>query len=268
MEILYIIIFFILGSVMGSFYAVIGDRLPKKENFTTSRSHCDSCGHELKFYDMIPIISYIIYKGRCRYCKKKIPVIVFLSELFTGVLFAVSYYSFSFSLDLLIALGVVSLLVIVIVSDVTYFVIPDEVLIFFSIYFIVIDLLNIGFIDTLKRIGGGLFLFALMYLISVLGKIIFKKEALGGGDVKLMFVFGLVLEPLLGVTSIFLGSLIALPVAIVILVTNREHMIPFGPFLLIAFAIIYFTKIDSNDLINLITLDRLYSTKKFFEKVF
>ncbi len=241
--------FFIIGSVLGSFYGVLGERLPKKENFTTSRSHCDSCKHELKFYDMIPIISYLLYRGKCHYCKKEIPKIVFFSELSTSILFAISYYSFGFSIELLYALGIVSLLDIVIVSDLLYFIIDDEVLLFFSFYFIILDFIYLGFNDTCKRIVGALFLFLLMYFISFMGSKIFKKEALGGGDVKLLFVFGLVLEPLLGVFAIFLGSLIALPVAIFILVKNKEHMIPFGPFLLIAFTLIYFTKITSADFI-------------------
>lgn len=250
MDILYMVFFFILGSIMGSFYAVVGLRLPKKENFINSRSHCDTCKHELAFYDMIPILSYIIYRGRCRYCKAKIPPILFLSEISTGLLFMVSYYSFGFSIDLLVALGIVSLLIIVIVSDVSYFIIPDEVLIFFTIYFIVFDFIKLGFYGTCHRILGAIFLFLLMYAISLIGKAIFKKEALGGGDVKLLFLFGLVLEPVLGVFSIFLGSLIALPVAIIILLTNKEHIVPFGPFLLIAFLIIYFSKISVSDFIN------------------
>lgn len=250
MDCLYLIFFFIFGTVLGSFYGVVGERLPKGENFTTSHSKCNSCKHELKFYDLIPIISYLLSKGKCRYCGKKIPIMLPLLEITTGLLFSVSYYSFGFSLDLLIALGVISILMIVIVSDVLYYVIPDEIIIFFIFYFIIIQLFRLGFNGTCTQIVTGLFLFLLMYLIMWGGEKILKKECLGGGDVKLLFVFGLVLEPILGVFTIFLGSLIALPVAIVILYTNKEHMIPFGPFLLIAFAIIYFTKIDTYTFIN------------------
>ncbi len=254
MNTIYILFFFILGSILGSFYAVVGERLPKKENFINSRSHCDSCNHTLKFIDMIPIISYIIYKGKCKYCGKKIPKLLFVSELGTGILFAVSFYSFGFSLDLLIALGTVSLFIIVLVSDLTYLVIPDEVLIFFGIYFIMLDLLKYGLSGTSRKIVGAFFLFLLMYSISLLGKAIFKKDALGGGDIKLMFIFGLVLEPILGVLVIFIGSLIALPVAIYILKKNKDHVVPYGPFLTLAFLIIYFSKINVKDIINFLTI--------------
>lgn len=254
MNTLYIIFFFILGSVCGSFFAVIGERLPKKENFTTSHSHCNSCKKRLKFYDMIPILSYLLNLGRCRYCQEKIPIMLPLLELITGLLFSVCYYSFGFSYNLLIALGVVSILMIVLVTDLTYYIIPDEVIVFFIFYFMIIQFLNKGFNATCTHIVTGLFLFSLMYFIMWLGEKMFKKESLGGGDVKILFVFGLVLEPLLGVLTIFIGSLIALPIAIIILLTNKEHMIPFGPFLTIAFAILFFSKITTLDFLHFLGL--------------
>lgn len=250
MEVVYLIFFFILGCFLGSFYCVVGERLPKKENFTTSRSKCASCNHILYYKDLIPVFSYIFLKGKCRYCGGGIPINLPVLEILTGLLFAVSFYSFGFSYDLLIALGVVSLLIIILVTDLTYFIIPDEILIFFSIYFIIIQFLKVGIYSTFSYILVGVFLFAIMYLIMRLGEFIFKKESLGGGDVKLLFLFGLVLEPLLGVMTIFLGSIIALPVAIFLLCKNKDHIIPFGPFLLVAFAIFFFSKLTTSDIIN------------------
>jgi leader peptidase (prepilin peptidase)/N-methyltransferase len=247
---MYTIIFFILGTVMGSFYTVVGLRLPKKEDFIKGRSHCDKCKHELYLYEMIPILSYILQKGKCRYCHEKIDAMMPLMEFFSGLLFAVSYYSYGFSLDLLIALGIVSLLLIVMVTDLTYLIIPDEVLIFFSIYFIIVQFFRVGWKATLIHILTGLFLFAIMYLIMLLGNKLLHKESLGGGDIKLMFLFGLVLDPLLGVLSIFFGSLFALPISLVILIKQKERLIPFGPFLLMAFAFIFFTKITSSMVIS------------------
>ena len=162
MNILYLIIFFIFGTLMGSFLTVIGLRLPKKENFTTTHSHCDSCGHILTLTEMIPIISYILQKGRCRHCGKKVDILSTYVELFTGALFAVAFYAFGFSYELLIALGIVSLLMIVVVSDITYLIIPDEALVFFSIYFIIFQILNLGLIGAGKQILSGIFLFGVM----------------------------------------------------------------------------------------------------------
>lgn len=245
MNILYLIIFFILGLHMGSFLTVIGLRLPKKENFTTTRSHCDSCGHILGATEMIPILSYILQKGRCRHCGAKVDVLSTYIEFFTGALFAVAFYAFGFSYELLIALGIVSLLMIVVVSDITYLIIPDEVLAFFSVYFLIIQILNLGLLGAGKQLLSGLFLFGVMYLIMILGNKMLKKESLGGGDIKMMFVFGLVLDPLLGALSIFLASVIALPISLILLKHQRERVIPFGPFLLIALTFIYFAGITT-----------------------
>lgn len=253
MLVFYLIIFFILGTLCGSFFTVVGLRLPKNENFTTTHSHCDSCGHELKLYEMIPIISYAIQRGRCRYCKQKIDITSTFIEFFTGLLFAVSFYSFGFSYEFAIGLGVISLLMIVIVSDLIYLIIPDEVLIFFSVYFLIFQFLNLGLVGGLIKLASGIFLFALMYTIMLVGNKILKKECLGGGDIKMMFVFGLVLDPLLGTLTIFLGSFIALPISLFLLYKNKEKVIPFGPFLLIALAIIYFTKLTPEVIVNFLT---------------
>ena len=245
-KIMYVIIFSIIGTFMGSFYTVVGLRLPNKKSFIASRSECDFCQHKLPIYQMIPILSYIFLRGKCHYCHHKIDLLSTYIEFFTGVLFGVAYYSFGWSLDLAIALGVISLLVIVIVSDLTYLIIPDEILYFFTIYFVIIQIFNIGVSKTLYHIGIGGFLFLVMYLIMIIGNYVFKRESMGGGDIKLMFIFGLILDPLLGCITIFLGSLIALPMAIILYMQKKERIIPFGPFLLLAFTIIYFTKINSN----------------------
>ena len=113
MQILYIILFFILGTCLGSFYTVVGLRLPRGEGFCFSRSYCDECKHELSFIEMIPIVSYIFLKGRCRWCSSKINSLSTYIEFFTGLLFAVAFYSYGYTYDLLIALGIISLLVIV-----------------------------------------------------------------------------------------------------------------------------------------------------------
>lgn len=246
MNLFYLIIFFIFGLAMGSFYAVIGYRIPREESFIKGHSHCDNCGHRLSFLDLFPILSYIILRGRCRYCKQKISSLSTWMEFFSGVLFALSYYVFGFSLELLIALGIVSLLVILSITDISYMIIPDEILIFFGAYFLIITFFQRGILNVLISIGSGIALFVIMYLIMVIGNAIFNKETLGGGDVKLMAVVGMVLTPITGIISIFLGSLLALPISFLLLLKKNQNLIPFGPFLLIAFAILYFMKIDDS----------------------
>ena len=244
MNIIYMIIFFILGLHMGSFYTVVGLRLPNHEKFIIGRSHCDTCKHPLSLLDMIPLISFFAFRGKCRYCRSKISPLSTDMEFFTGILYLLSYIVFGFSYELLIALGIVSLLIIISVSDITYYVIPDELLIFFSVYFYLIILLKDGFPYSILSLISGVFLFTVMYLIMIFGNFLFKKESLGGGDIKMMFVFGLVLPPLLGVISIFLGSFLALPVSLLILLKKKNHLVPFGPFLLISLTFLYFTQIS------------------------
>lgn len=250
MHIIYLIIFFILGCHMGSFYTVIGMRLPKHEDFFTSRSHCDKCNHNLTLLDMIPVLSYLFLKGRCRYCHKKISNISTYMEIFTGMLYALSYWIFGISFELFTALGLVSLLSIVSVSDIMYYIIPDEILIFFSGYFLIVNTLNNNVMSSLNCLLSGLILFGTMYLIMIIGNLIFKKETLGGGDIKLMFVIGIVISPFLGLVSIFLSSFIALPVSVLILLKKNKNIIPFGPFLIISAMLIFMTKIDMSMIIN------------------
>lgn len=245
MEILYLIIFFILGSFVGTISTILGLRLPKQEKTFGNKPHCDNCSHELKRTETIPLISYITHRGRCKYCHTKIDILYPYMEFFSGLLFSVCYYSFGFSYEMLTGLGIITMLMIIVVSDLTYLIIPDEVLIFFSIYFIIIEFLKAGLKGTITHIATGLLLFTIMYSVMLIGNKVLKKESLGGGDIKMMFLFGLVLDPLLGTLTIFLGSLFALPMSLYLMKKNNEKVIPFGPFLLLAFAFIYFTKLTT-----------------------
>lgn len=249
MDSLYLIIFFILGTVLGGFYTVLGSRLAQ-EDYHFFPYRCNHCHHKLSILESIPILSYFFLKRKCKYCHMKIDGMEPLMELFTGILFAVAYYSFGFSYEFLIALGIISLLIIVTVSDLNYLIIPDEVLIFFVLYFVLVQFFSLGAIAIVEHIFTGVFLFVLMYAIMWLGEKTLKKESLGGGDVKMMFLFGLVLDPLLGTVAIFLGSLFALPMSLFLLYKNHEKVIPFGPFLLLALAFLYFTKITPEMLVH------------------
>lgn len=251
----YLVFFFILGTIFGSFYQVVGERLPKGESIVKPKhSYCPNCKKRLKWYELIPIFSYLIQLGKCSKCKSHISLMYPFIEIVTGSLFAVSYYSFGISYELIISLVLVSFFSIVIVSDLTYMIIPDEVTIITALVIVIINFLNLGFMDGLIKLGHGLITFAFMYLIMLLGNFIFKKESLGGADVKLMFLAGLVLTPILGITVVFLASCIALPISLIILIVDKDHMIPFGPFLVAAIIFLYFLKIDLNSLLNLLNL--------------
>ena len=249
METLYMICFFLLGSALGSFYNVLGLRIVKHESIIKPRSHCEKCGHVLKWYEMIPILSYIFLNGRCRNCKTKLSWLYLFSEVFCGLLFAISYYSFGFSYNLLIALIISSLLIIVTVSDLTYMIIPDRFIIISSVLILIIKLIGYGPKELLYSILSGIISFGVMYLIMQFGSFLFKKEKMGGADVKLMFTVGICLEPLLSLIVIIIASVVALPISLILLVKEKEHAIPFGPFILIGLLVVFFTKLNSQEII-------------------
>lgn len=252
MNIYYIIAFFILGTILGSFYNVVGFRLPKDESILKpAHSYCDNCKHQLGFTSLIPIFSYLFQGGKCKYCKAKISLFYPFIELLTGALFAVSYYSFGFTPDLFISLSLVSLFSIVIVSDLNYLMIPDEVTLITGL----VIAISIFFRDhsevLLKSIGSGILLFVIMYGIMLLGDFLFKRESLGGADIKLMFIAGLVLGPILGVFVIFVSSVVALPVSILLYMINKEKVIPFGPFIVFSILLLFFLKVDVSRLLGI-----------------
>lgn len=240
---------FIIGLLFGSFYNVVGMRLPNNESIVFPGSHCEKCNHKLKWYENIPLISYIILGGKCSNCKTKISVWYPAIELFTGMLFLISYYTFGLTYEFAIAIIISSLVSIIFVSDINYYIILDSPLIIGSILIIIIKLLSTSLKDTLISVGSGMLIFAIMYGIMLLGNLLFKKESLGGGDIKLSFVAGLVLGPILGIFYIIFGAFLAFPYAMYITIRNKENMLPFGPFLISSLLIIY---LDYNFFLNFI----------------
>lgn len=259
MEIYYAILVFIYGLLLGSFFNVVGYRIPNNLSIIRPGSFCPKCKHELKWYELIPVLSFIIQKGKCRKCKCKISLFYPTIELLTGILSLVAYLIFGFSMNFVISLFVIAFLVIVIVSDFSYLIIPDEITSFFSIFIIAIQLVYKGWEYALSSCFFGLFLFTLMFLIMYVGSKIMNEEALGGGDVKLMFFVGAVLNIINpinifdissyfvlinGFFEIFLSCLIAAPFALFNFFSRKGRAIPFGPFILCALLIIFLISFD------------------------
>ncbi len=234
---------FVLGTILGSFYNVVGWRLPKGESIITPPSHCPKCNHRLTPLELIPIISYIIQGGKCKNCKEKISWYYPAFEAFCGLLFVLSYLSFGLTYELIIALTFISMLIIIMVSDYHYMIISDEVLIFFTIAI----LIEQGFIygvDVLPRILSGLISFAAMFVIKIFGDLIFRQESMGGGDIKLLGIFGLVLGWQNALISIVVASFIGLPISLIAVNLKKTHIVPFGPFLAMGAIIVLLTHVD------------------------
>lgn len=246
------IIFFIFGLIFGSFFQVVGLRLPKGESIIKPASHCTNCDKKLKWYELIPILSYIIQGGKCRHCKNHISIKYPLYELLTGICFALLYIVFGFSTDIIIPLTLTSALIIVIISDIEYMVIPDEVLLFGTVILLVETLVLKGWGAGLHSFLGGLLGFVLMYVIKLAGDFAFKAESLGGGDIKLFFMLGLVFNFDTIVVILFLASFFALPYAISIMLMKKDNVVPYGPFISLTAIVLLLIKLTNFSLLELI----------------
>lgn len=234
------VLVFFIGAIMGSFYLVIGTRLPRREDVIKTRSKCDSCGKTLKWYNLIPIFSYVLQGGKCTFCHEKISCEHYWVEFATGLLFLITYIYFPFGYEFLTGLIIVSLLMIIFVSDFKYMIILDSPLIIGSILILVLKIIYLDLTQASISLLSGLALFLVMLFVSWLGKIIFKKDALGGGDIKLAFLIGLILDFKLGLVAIILASFLALPYAVAILMLKKNNEFPFGPFLAGSLFIVFY----------------------------
>ena len=254
MEIYYAIVLFVFGTIFGSFYNVVGDRVADGKSIIYPPSHCPKCKHRLTPLELVPIFSYLFQGGKCKNCKCKIPLFHPLYEIFVGLLFMFSYISFGFTGDLVIAITFVSMLAIIIVSDYYYMIIPDEILIFFGVT-LALEVLLINGIDAFGiSLLSGIISFGVMFLIKLFGDFIFKTESMGGGDIKLLFFLGFILGWPQALLSIFLGSIIGLPISLIVLKIKNTNIIPFGPFLALGAIIILLTQFNNEILLNALTM--------------
>lgn len=250
MEVAIGIFLFILGTILGSFYNVVGYRIPKGESIVYPPSHCTNCNHKLTFFELIPVSSYIFQKGKCKHCHQKISLFYPIFETLTGVLFVLSYISYGLTPELIIALTFVSLMIIIVVSDYHYLIISDGALITFGILLFIEILIINGLNAALYSLLNGLLAFLTMFILKKFGDFLFKKESMGGGDIKLLFIFGMVLSYPIAILSIFVGSLIGLPLALLILYKEKDHVIPFGPFLAVGATLLLLLQFNLEMIIN------------------
>ena len=231
---------FIIGVIFGSFYNVVGMRLPNGESIIKPGSHCPKCGHMLSWYENIPLISYIILGGSCRKCKKPISSTYFLMELLSGALFALCYKVFNgINVNFFLSIIIVSLVIIIFVSDSKYMIINDSPLVVATILIFLIKWYDEGILNALMSLVYGVGIFAFAYLLRLFGYLVFKQEALGGGDIKLSFVAGCLLGLDLGIVYVVLASFLAFPYALYVTLKNKDNMLPFGPFLVASLLIVF-----------------------------
>lgn len=231
------IFFFLLGISFGSFYNVVGLRSPKNETYVNNRSYCPNCKKALSWYELIPIVSFFIQRGKCRACEQEISVIYPFVELLTGMLFAFSYLVLGYNWELLIALLLVSMLMIILVSDLTYMIIQNKILLFFLPLFIILRIV-VPLDPWWSPIVGSAGAFLLLAILIIL-----SRGGMGAGDMKLFGVLGIVLGLNKVLLAFFLSCLIGAIVGILLMVlkiVKRKQPIPFGPYIALAALISYF----------------------------
>ena len=231
---------FVLGSIWGSFCNVCIYRLPDNDSVVTKRSFCRSCKNKIKWYDNIPLLSFIFLKGKCRGCKNKISSQYFLVELISAVSFLFIYFIYGISITTLLLIILSIFFIIIFFIDLKHYIIPNE---------LTFPLMLIGFVKSfdpnlnqtifpnyINSLLGGFFGYAVIWLIIFFYKKVRNKEGMGLGDAKLMavvgFWFGWVSIPF----TIFISSVVALVLVIPSLIKKTRDMkaqIPFGPYIII-----------------------------------
>jgi leader peptidase (prepilin peptidase)/N-methyltransferase len=237
MTILIAIYVFILGLVLGSFFNVVALRVPAKQSIIRPPSACPTCGTQLKSKDLIPVISYLLSKGSCNYCGTKVSFLYPIGELATGLLFLWVYVHEGITGEALVGLVLVSLLVIITISDLTVMRIPNKILLFFFPICVMLRVLFSGGQAWWSYVLGAVIGSGIIVLISLV-----TRGGMGMGDAKLLLVCGSVV----GITHILvafvlaclIGSLIG-GLLLLLNIIKRKQPIPFGPYLAVGILISY-----------------------------
>ncbi|QEK12130.1 prepilin peptidase [Crassaminicella thermophila] len=239
-------IILLLGLLIGSFLNVCIFRIPRGESIVYPSSHCLKCNTPLKSIDLVPVFSYLIYRGKCRYCGAKLSIQYPTIELMNAIIYMLLYYKFGCTFDFLQYTILASLLIVISLIDFYHQIIPDGLIMFGLIvtFLLKIPLLVKDFTLIYNYLiglllGGGFFL-----LLAII-----TNGAMGGGDIKLMGLLGLWLGwkwiLLIMFLSFFLGSIISI-LLMISKKKGRKDMIPFAPFIGLA---VLMTVCYGNDII-------------------
>ncbi|MEY8415268.1 prepilin peptidase [Tissierella praeacuta] len=237
-----IILISLYGLLIGSFLNVCIYRIPKEESIVFPSSHCPNCDTNLKWYDLVPVFSFIVQRGKCRYCGGKISPQYPIIELLNSIIYLIIYIKFGFALEFFFYAIIFSLLIVITVIDLQHMIIPDILVVLILgitiIYKIFSYILYSKSPELLNSIGGLVLSGALFILI-----IIVSKGGMGGGDVTLIGALGFILGIKKIFLTIFLSFLLGAIISVFLLimkVKERKDPIPFGPFIILGFFIVVF----------------------------
>ncbi|MGM0472411.1 MAG: prepilin peptidase [Bacillota bacterium] len=221
-------IIFIFGLIIGSFLNVVIYRLPQDKSVIFTRSNCPNCQMELGVLDLIPILSFIIMKGRCRYCNTKISYQYPVVELVTGLVFLLLFQQYQLSIELLIYLLLSSLLIVSAVIDFKHQIIPNQITYTGIIVGLIFSVL-FNHLSFISAFWGLIIPAGFLFLITII-----TKGGVGMGDIKLVGMIGTYIGAKSTMMGIFLGSLIGSMIGLLLIglkVVDWKERVPFGPFL-------------------------------------
>jgi len=219
---------FLIGLFMGSFlYCISGDVK------LLSRSRCDHCGHVLSPFDLVPLLSFLFLKGRCRYCGEKISILYPLTEILTGILYALNGICIRDPVSLCEHLILTSVLLEISFHDLKTFTIRNGSILFGIFLRFLFCLIGKG--NFLNGLGHSLLIVCPFFLLSLILSSLTKKEAIGGGDLKLIFLLSLYTGPYHSLIALFLSSLFGL----FVMILHGKEKIPFAPCLCLGYLIVF-----------------------------
>lgn len=230
-DIILYVITFLYGIIIGSFLNVCIYRIPKGENIAKVRSHCMECGYQLKWYDLIPVFSYLCLGGKCRKCKTKISIQYPLVELLNGVLYVIVLATTGFTPVGILYCLLASALVVLSVIDFRTFEIPFGINVFIFILGVIQVILDYN--NWLNYLIGFFAVSGVMYIVVLI------TNGFGGGDVKLMAAAGLLLGWKKIVLAFLLGCILgAIIHPIRMWLSKEDHVLAFGPYLAMSIFVI------------------------------
>ena len=227
----------LVGLMIGSFLNVCTLRWPEDESVVFPGSHCPKCGEPIRWYDNVPVLGYVLLRGRCRACREPISLQYPLVELATGLVWAGMFSYAGLSFEALRGTLLLTILFGIALTDARFYIIPDQ----FSLGGLVLGLglaFLPGGIDALDALIGAIVGFGLLGSVAVVGKWMLKKDAMGLGDIKMMAMVGAFLGWAGVLLTVFLGALLGAVIFGPISYKTKK-LVPFGIFLAAAAAITY-----------------------------
>lgn len=234
--------FFIFGASLGSFLNVLADRLPHNKSIM-GRSMCDYCGKKIAWFDLFPIISFFLLKGRCRYCHKKLSFQYPTVEITTGVSFMLIFLFAHFNnyVELVAFLGIFSSLLVIFISDVKYHLISDYLLISLTAFSLLLNFSSTG--DLIYVIKESIISALIVSLPIFLIYFISHEKAMGLGDVYLTAIMGLLLGWQAGYMALYIAFVTGAIIGVYLMMRHKKRIksrMPFGPFLVVGTIVMLF----------------------------